>query len=165
MHYQSEEHPVARKRVIVVPVDALPLKGDVAIHKFKLLAGPRWTPEAPKGAGVGLSEETGNGYLKISCEDFPHAGANLKWVSDTLNRLVVEANVSLIILFSVFGPGLIYSLLFQDTKDTFNDVPIDFRHVYAKAKKEKKGRHIRDRVFSRPSIRDFPKEWLPEQSA
>ena len=49
----------------------------------------------------------------------------------------------------------------QNTDDTFGDLPIDMRHVYAKALKSKKGDHLRNRVFNRPSIKDFPKEWLP----
>lgn len=31
----------------------------------------------------------------------------------------------------------------------------------AKARKAKLGEHRSERVFQRPSIRDFPKEWLP----
>jgi len=94
MHYQGEEHPVARKRVVVVALDHLPLKSEAAVHKFKLLAGPRWSPEPPKDAGVSEQNGWGNGYIKISCEDFPNAAMNLKWASDTLDKLVAESNVS-----------------------------------------------------------------------
>ena len=99
MHYQGEEHPVARKRVVVVALDHLPLKNEAAIHKFKLLAGPRWSPEPPKDAGVSEQNEWGNGFIKISCEDFPNAAMNLKWASDTLDKLVAESNVSLVFFF------------------------------------------------------------------
>lgn len=93
--YGGEEHPVIRKRVIVTPVSRLPLKNDAAIHKFKLLAGPRWSPEAPKDSGLGHVEDSGaHGYIKISCEDFPEPAMNLKWASDALDRLIAEANVS-----------------------------------------------------------------------
>lgn len=104
VHYQGENHPVTRKRVMTVAVDHLPLKDEAAIHKFKLLAGPRWTPEPPKDAGVSRVDEWGNGYIKISVEDFPEAEKNLKWASDTLNKLVAEANVRSWILSEViFG--------------------------------------------------------------
>lgn len=93
MHYQGEFHPAIEKRVIVVPVDKLDLRDEKAVHKIKLLAGARWTPQPPKDAGVSGLEEWGNGYVKISCEDFPKAQQNLKWVSDTLDKLVVSANV------------------------------------------------------------------------
>lgn len=83
------------KRTIVAPVAKLPLKNDAAIHKFKLLAGVRWSLEPPRDAGIG-PDESGreHGYIKISCEDFPRPGMNLKWASDALDRLITEANVS-----------------------------------------------------------------------
>ncbi|KAF8168202.1 mitochondrial ribosomal subunit protein-domain-containing protein [Crassisporium funariophilum] len=140
MHYQGEGHPAVAKRVIVVPVDQLPLNNETAIHKLKLLAGPRWTPNPPADAGVSRETEWGNGYVKISCEDFPRPSMNLKWASDTLDKLIAEAN---------------------DSKDTFSDLPLDLRHVYAKALKAKKGDHLRNRALNRPSVKDFPKEWLP----
>jgi small subunit ribosomal protein S35 len=43
-----------------------------------------------------------------------------------------------------------------------SDVPIDARHILAKLKKQKKGDHVPSRIFHRPSIRDFPQEWLPQ---
>ncbi|KAJ3507285.1 hypothetical protein NLJ89_g6392 [Agrocybe chaxingu] len=144
VHYQGESHPAALKRVIVVPVDKLPLKTEAATHKLILLAGPRWTPNPSADAGVSGLDDWGNGYVKISCEDFPEASMNLKWASDTLDKLVEEAN---------------------NERDDFSDVPIDLRHLYAKALKSKKGDHLRSRVFHRPSIADFPKEWLPDTPA
>lgn len=93
LEYGGEEHPATAKRVIVVAVDKLPLKGEDAIHKIKLLAGPRWTLRPPADAGVSPLESWGNGFIKISCEDFPKPAMNLKWASDTLDRLISEANV------------------------------------------------------------------------
>ena len=92
--YAGEEHPATAKRVVVVPVDQLPLRDEDAVHKLKLLAGPRWTPNPPADAGVSGLGLWGDGYIKISCEDFPKPAQNLKWASDTLDRLVAEANVS-----------------------------------------------------------------------
>jgi hypothetical protein len=64
------------------------------MHKFKVLAGVRWTPDPPKDAGVGLNENgREHGYIKISCEDFPEPAQNLKWASDVIDRLIEEANV------------------------------------------------------------------------
>lgn len=85
-----------RKRTIVTPVSRLPLKNEAAIHTFKLLAGPRWSPEPPKDSGVGHTEEdfAEHGYVKISCEGFPEPAMNLKWASDALDRLIEESNVS-----------------------------------------------------------------------
>ncbi|KAJ8520107.1 hypothetical protein ONZ45_g3001 [Pleurotus djamor] len=141
--YLGEAHPATLKRVVVVAVDDLPLHDPAAIHKFKLIAGPRWTPTPPADAGFSKTREHGNGFLKISCEDFPRPAMNLKWISDTLDRLILEAN---------------------SKNETFADVPLDLRHVYAKARKHKKGEHLRGRVFNRPTIRDFPTEWLPPKS-
>jgi len=74
---------------------------------------------------------------------------NLKWVSDRIDDLINEAN---------------------NGKDRFKDVPIDLRHLEAKAAKAKKGKLKRDiaggtgRYGSPPSIKDFPKSWLPRSS-
>ena len=102
MHYQGESHPAVIKRVIVAPVDLLPLNGEQAIHKIKLLAGPRWTPNPPTDGGVGLNEEWKNGFIKISCESFPRPSMNLSWASDTLDKLVEVANVSIYIIYFVY---------------------------------------------------------------
>ncbi|KAH9937198.1 mitochondrial ribosomal subunit protein-domain-containing protein [Fomitopsis serialis] len=139
--YGGEEHPASLKRTIVVPVARLPLKDEAAIHKFKLLTGSRWTPEPPVNSGISpLEESPEHGYFSVSCEDFPMPAQNLKWASDALDRLLTEAN---------------------NTKDSFVDVPLDTRHIEAKKRKEAKGDHVYGRRNVRPSIRDFPKEWLP----
>ena len=93
--YLGEKHPVTAKRTAVVPGARLPLHGPDAIHAFKLLAGSRWTPHPPSDAGIGPNEgKASHGYFKISCEDFPQPGMNLKWISDTIDKLIEEANVS-----------------------------------------------------------------------
>lgn len=93
IHYQGEAHPALAKRAIVVSVDSLPLKTPEAIHKFKLVAGARWTPNPPKDGGLCEHEPWGNGFFKISCDTFQNSEMNLKWASDALDRLVAEANV------------------------------------------------------------------------
>ena len=92
MSYPGEEHPAAVKRALTVAVSQLPLKDKRAIHKFRLLAGVRWTPTPPKDSGIKLGESAEHGYVKISCEDFPEPAMNLKWVSDRLDELINEAN-------------------------------------------------------------------------
>ena len=58
----------------------------------------------------------------------------------------------------------------QNDSDRFKDIPIDRRHLEAKAAKAKKGKLKRDiaggigRYDSPPSIKDFPKSWLPRPS-
>ncbi|KAG5438249.1 hypothetical protein PCANB_003100 [Pneumocystis canis] len=59
--------------------------------------------------------------LKFSCELFPHQVQNKKYLNKQFHRLIKEA---------------------KDTKDTFEDIPQDFRHV--------KSKH---RLI-------FPKEWI-----
>lgn len=53
------------------------------------------------------------------------------------------------------------NVLPQNPKNKVADVPLDTRHLDAKARKAKKGEHVRGRGGIRPSIRDFPQEWLP----
>ncbi|KAF8078711.1 mitochondrial ribosomal subunit protein-domain-containing protein [Lyophyllum atratum] len=143
LDYAGEEHPATAKRVIVVSVDGLPLRDATAVHKFKLLAGPRWSPSPPGDAGISRLQVWANGFVKISCEDFPKPSMNLKWASDTLDRLIAEAN---------------------DGRDAFKNVPLDLRHMRSKVKKAKRGDHLRGRVLNRPSILDFPREWLPRHN-
>ena len=83
---------------------------------------------------------------------------NLKWVSDALDRLIAEANVCVFFFFS--GSYAVLTLE-QNPKNEFENVPVDTRHVAAKARKAKKGEHIRNRIGRRASLKDFPKEWLP----
>jgi hypothetical protein len=89
----SSPHHV--KRVLVAPVSALPLEGSDAVHRLKLLAGPRWTPGKP-GQSEGSAEqgEGKDGWVKIAEERFPDGRMNRKSVSDMLQRLVQAANVS-----------------------------------------------------------------------
>jgi len=143
--YGGEDHPVTVKRVIVVPVAHLPLKGDAARHTLKLIAGTRWTPTPPRDSGISSDEPGGDhGYVKISCEDFPRPAMNLKWASDALDRLVEESNKSV---------------------GTLSDIPVDTRHISSKARKERKGEHLRIRPGKRVTIRDFPQEWLPDPAS
>ncbi|KAJ4002406.1 mitochondrial ribosomal subunit protein-domain-containing protein [Lentinula boryana] len=142
LEYGGEDHPATSKRVVVVAVDDLPMTDKHSVHKIKLLAGPRWSLKPPANSGVSDLKSWGNGFIKISCEDFLYPAQNLKWISDTLDRLIGEAN---------------------NKKDTFADVPQDVRHIYSVARKAKLGEHLRGRVHARPTIRDFPQDWLPDK--
>ncbi|KWU46479.1 hypothetical protein RHOSPDRAFT_15122 [Rhodotorula sp. JG-1b] len=145
-HYQGEDHPAARKVVLTVPVASLPLKTPAAVHKLQLLAGARWEPPVPealrlksyKGKERSLAPEgkEDQGTLKIACELFPASRMNEKWCSDTLDKLLAEAN---------------------NAKDTFADVPLDLRQARAKLLKSRK---LRRNI----SLAQFPKEWLPAQA-
>ena len=53
----------------------------------------------PKDAGVPSDTVDEHGWIKLSCENFPEPGMNLKWASDTLDRLIAEANVRLCFQF------------------------------------------------------------------
>jgi small subunit ribosomal protein S35 len=67
-----------------------------------------------------------------------------------------------VLLLCLCATWLISQHRAQNPKDTFKDIPHDTRHLVAKARKAKLGEHRSGRIFHRPSIRDFPKEWLPE---
>ncbi|EIN14127.1 hypothetical protein PUNSTDRAFT_58341 [Punctularia strigosozonata HHB-11173 SS5] len=141
--YGEDAHPGKAKRVLVVPLSRLALRNEHAIHKAKLIAGVRWSPEPPRDSGIGDSEEgREQGYIKIACEDFPEAEMNLKWASDVLDRLVEEAN---------------------NEPEAVADIPQDTRHLDMKLRKAKKGEHRVGPIRSRPSLRDFPNEWLPSR--
>ncbi|GAA5931309.1 mitochondrial 37S ribosomal protein mS35 RSM24 [Sporobolomyces koalae] len=111
-HYQGESHPASRKVTISVPVSQLELASNPKqLHKFKLLAGPRFTPS--------LSTQHGDreGTFKLSCELFPSERMNEKWCSDTLDKLVAEA---------------------CNSKESFEDVPLDLRGIKKRLGKNRK---------------------------
>lgn len=84
----------------MVPVAKLPLSSPAAVHKFKLVAGPRWSIECPKDAGLSTEEFEAlgkEGFVKISMEDLPEQPMNMKWCSDVLDRMIAESNVSTIL--------------------------------------------------------------------
>lgn len=56
------------------------LSTTAALHKFKLLAGPRYDPDTDT--------------IKISSDSFPSVEMNIKWASDALDRLIAAAEVS-----------------------------------------------------------------------
>ncbi|PAV22397.1 mitochondrial ribosomal small subunit component [Pyrrhoderma noxium] len=134
--YNGEEHPATAKRTVVVAVSDLPLKGAQERHTFKLLAGPRWSPTPPTDAGISPEEsQSEDGFIKISCEDFPQPGMNLKWISDVLDRLVLEANS-------------------EKVSKKYAHIPLDTRHIEARNRKHKNN-------YNSASLRDFPSSWLP----
>ncbi|GAA5862254.1 hypothetical protein JCM8547_007784 [Rhodosporidiobolus lusitaniae] len=110
-HYQGEPHPASRKVTVNVPVSSLSsaLKTPEARHKFKLLAGPRWTPA--------LEGQEGEGSVKIGCELFPSERMNEKWCSDTLDKLLKEAS---------------------NSSDPMTDIPLDPRPARSRLQKSRK---------------------------
>jgi len=144
VNFAGEQHPLTAKRTVVVPIAHLPLRNEVAIQRAKLLAGVRWTPDPPRDSGIPADEGVvKHGFIKISCEDFPRANMNLKWISDTVDKLVCEANT--------------------EDETLYERLPLDTRHLDAKMRKAKKGDHVRGRGGLRPSLKDFPANWLPKR--
>lgn len=92
--------PYHTKAVLLAPVSKLPLQNATAIHRLKLLAGPRWSPGQP-GKNENDFEDTKDdgegkeGWVKISEETWKEGRMNRKSASDILERLVNAANVSL----------------------------------------------------------------------
>jgi small subunit ribosomal protein S35 len=165
-HYQGEDHPSSRRISIRVPVSALPLKSPEALHKFKLLAGARWHPPLPDTLKhprdkVGWKVAEGDkdeGLFELSCDVFPYDRMNEKWCSDTLDKLLKEANVrrrSLLLASVTLIPP---TPRLQDLKkETFADIPIDTRY---RRQRLLNNRKLRKNV----SIANYPKEWLPVQA-
>ncbi|BGO97773.1 hypothetical protein RTG_01420 [Rhodotorula toruloides ATCC 204091] len=145
-HYQGEEHPSSRRISIRVPVSALPLSSPEALHKFKLLAGARWHPPLPESLKHPLENkswkvhqgEKDEGVFEMSCDVFPYDRMNEKWCSDTLEKLLNEAN--------------------DLKKDSFADIPIDTR--FRRKQLMKNGKLRRRNI----TLANFPQEWLPAQA-
>lgn len=87
------------KSAVHLPISRLPLNDAAAVHRFKLLAGPRWIP--PKSAVLqqeGKEQDADadeeHGWFKMSQDSFGEVRLNRQWLMDTIQRLVKEANVS-----------------------------------------------------------------------
>jgi len=93
--------------VLLVPIASLPLSSPEAVHRVKLLAGPRYTHGRPGETEMEIQTTVGSGYngsdedlgkegwIKISEDRFPSARMNRKSCSDMLEKLVDAANVGL----------------------------------------------------------------------
>jgi small subunit ribosomal protein S35 len=104
MDLTYENDPVSLKSVLLVPVSSLPLKTPDAIHRFKVLAGARYTlgrpgrqemvnSDANDGFNAGNQDIGREGWIKMSEARFETKRMNRKGLSDTLERLVEAANV------------------------------------------------------------------------
>lgn len=93
-HYQGDPHPSTRKAVVTVTLEDLQrtgaLKSDAAVHKFKLLAGVRFSDERQS--------------VKVACERFPEEAQNVRWAAERIELLVKEANVSILMMSSHRAP-------------------------------------------------------------
>ncbi|GFZ47987.1 hypothetical protein JCM24511_05734 [Saitozyma sp. JCM 24511] len=135
------------KRVLVAPVTALPLEGSSAVHRLKLLAGPRWTPGRPGQSEAEPEQGEGkDGWVKIAEERFPDARMNRKSVSDMLQRLVQAAN--------------------DEASPLPATVPLDPRHLLARQRKKRQRAVLRraEALNGRNEViggvKGFPAEWL-----
>lgn len=75
--------------------------------------------------------------IKMSTERFPESLQNTRYLLDTLKKLIKEA---------------------KDQFDSFEDIPLDKRHIFAKERKRKNKKH---------QLRDlkFPEEWKRPEDA
>ncbi|KAG0129017.1 mitochondrial ribosomal subunit protein-domain-containing protein [Tuber indicum] len=100
--YFGEAHPAESKVVVeFAPRDLVSL---TAAQRGKLvkMVGARFDPE--------------RGVVKMSCEMFELQAQNKRYLSDLVDRLILEA---------------------KDESDDFGDIPFDFRHYTAKLKRPK----------------------------
>ncbi|PWN49252.1 hypothetical protein IE53DRAFT_388549 [Violaceomyces palustris] len=123
-HYQGEPHPASRKVVLSFNIADLfksgALQSEKAQHKLLLIAGERYRAD--------------QGKIVISCETLPSERQNMKWCSDTLDKMIAEAN---------------------SPQPDLSAIPLDPRPTLV--------REAKKRSYQRkdgPSIKDFPKEWL-----
>jgi small subunit ribosomal protein S35 len=94
--------PLTSKKVLRVPISRLPLNSPESVHRFKLLVGPRWVPPTgvlpdgsiPKDLQEKLEVDEKEGWFVMSEEGWKEGRMNRKWLSDILDKLVEESNVS-----------------------------------------------------------------------
>lgn len=143
------ESPLQQKAVLLTPVSALPLEGADALQRFKLLAGPRWTPGMPgrlEAEPVGGAGK--DGYFKLSEETYETVRMNRKSASDMLERLVAAAN--------------------DKNSPLPADTPVDTRHIVARTAKRRGGTRndggraawLKRNPHTVGGVKGFPIEWL-----
>lgn len=152
-----------------MPVASLPLADEAALHRFKLLAGARWTPAhgEPRGeVATGGKEEKRHGWFKMSEESFPEGGMNRQWMIDTLRKMVLEANVRSLPHFTTDNMLTSIGAPQNPTSDILKGnakelLPLDTRHVVARQRK-KNGRTALERRGGEVvgGVKGFPKAWL-----
>ncbi|MCJ1311857.1 37S ribosomal protein S24, mitochondrial [Agyrium rufum] len=104
--YQGETHPAARKIVLeFCPADLHTILTPAQRLKLIKLVGVRYNPRKD--------------IVKMSCEMFESQAQNKRYLGDLVDTLIAEAK----------GEGES-----EGAKDSFDDVPVDFRHVDMKVK-------------------------------
>lgn len=91
--YMGEAHPAAKKVVLQFCTRDLTSLTEPQRIKLIKLAGVRYNPDTD--------------VIKMSCEQFENPAQNKRYLGDTVEKLIHEA---------------------QNEKDSFADVPLDFRH-------------------------------------
>lgn len=171
--------PVHAKRVLLTPVAGLPFSTPEAMHRFKLLAGPRWSPGRPGAKEMDIEGNEGynggdqaigrEGWVKISEERFRNPRMNRKSASDILEKLVEAADVSHLSSRHCTDADRDWGI--QDSNSPLSaDIPIDMRHLLARQRKHhhRQGKNVWQRaeaMKARPDVggvRGFPVEWLSE---
>ena len=102
--------PLSSKKLLRVPISRLPLESPESVKRFKLLAGTRWIPPKDKDGNLavnadgtlvegvefkkGSETDEREGWFEMSEEGWKEGRMNRKWLSDVLDGLVKESNVS-----------------------------------------------------------------------
>lgn len=71
-------------------------------------------------------------------------------------------------LITLRGGQLLLTREFNSQKlgGKFANVPLDMSHIHSRTRKTKKGDHLRGTTTyleKRPSLHDFPRDWLPSE--
>ncbi|EME46673.1 hypothetical protein DOTSEDRAFT_115750, partial [Dothistroma septosporum NZE10] len=101
--YFGDSHPASRKVVVTFRVKDIPGLDDAQREKLRKLAGTRYR----------LHDKASkwDDVVRMSCESFETQAQNKRFLGDTISTLITES---------------------KDSTDTFEDVPLDLRHVKKK---------------------------------
>jgi len=102
MYQDDPQHPLSRKAILIVPVSDQLLPSAPERHMLCLLAGSRYNVV--------------HNVIKIACDRFPSHLMNVKWCSDTLDKLLAES---------------------KNANPTFVDLPLDDRSTLARKRRRR----------------------------
>jgi small subunit ribosomal protein S35 len=110
LNTSNPSDPLSAKKLLRVPISRLPLDSPESVKRFKLLAGTRWIPPKDKDGNLavnadgtlvegvefkkGSETDEKEGWFEMSEEGWKEGRMNRKWLSDVLDGLVKESNVS-----------------------------------------------------------------------
>lgn len=134
---KPKNQPITLKYISILGEENLPINQKVVLTVLSQNLGLTGKQLHKLRLLAGTRYDYRNDEIKMASERFPESLQNTRYLLDTLKKLIEEA---------------------KNGEDTFEDIPLDKRHIFAKERKRKN---------KRQQLRDlkFPEEWKRPEDA